>query len=96
MVYVISNGALACIKKVQNYLLFFLPPEVQILSKMLDSAVGKAGCGKSVYLAPSPCGNSGVSEAELLVLQLKMGDGVEFFQLFLSEYNSSKQQMTSR
>lgn len=62
---------------------------------MLHSAGKKEGCGKSVYLAPSPCGNSGVSEAELLVLQFKTG-GVDFLQLFLSEGNSSKQQMTAR
>lgn len=47
--------------------------EVQTLLKMLDSAGRKEGRRKSVSLAPLPCGNSGISEAELLALQLKMG-----------------------
>lgn len=80
----ISNGALACIEYKILFLFCFFFCFIVVVVVVLIFSWGtntvqdawlyreEGGMWKFVYLAPLPPGNSGVTEAEPLVLQLKM------------------------
>lgn len=88
-----SNGALACIKST-TFPIFFFSPVVQTPSKMFDTAGRIEGCGKSVYLAPSPLAI--LESKRLCCLFCNLKREGDFLQLFPSEYNSSEQLMTAK